>query len=559
MSSVSPSDRANQTDEIRRVREEYEEKEASSTKRKNREIRSMNERHEAELQTVRENYEKQLEGIRSKHREILNERDQKYTDEARRIRDLYLESLQRKTTDDDSEKSSMRRAYQTELEKERKVHEQQRENLERNFKDTINAREQDTESRTRESNSKMQDGLKERTEKLNQKHEKELHALMGDRDTALLQARRDVDNARSEYASRAKKLQAQQEMQLDRRDAAIMNVKQNLEGQYQTIMESRDAALKEEREHMRNDFRKKTEGETARINKLNEGYAQQVDNRTNVLLNKAKNQADQAKTEMALNKLASEKRLELGMRHLQRAYQDKYDDLNKQKDEIFVKANEVAKDRVVKVVDRSEKLMGEQSRRARLEQELARSKTHEAMDQAEELHKQQLTNLENKSDKRIRHLLKDSQMLQTEMTRNGEENVEKLKNIYSEKIENQREAQLQSIKDLYSRMDKKLKDTEAQLTRRHEEAVEVYEAKIDSLEAQKRRELARQAQVFASRDKLKDKANQQVLESLDIKYKDKLAVQEENHRKELERVEKRSQEQIQAVMSRMAAAQVRKA
>jgi hypothetical protein len=555
MSSVNPSDRSDRQDEVNRLREEYEEKESKSTKRKNREIRANNEQHEAELQAVRDHYEKQLESIRGKHREILNEKDQKFTDEARKIKDLYFESLQRKIDQSNQEKQTIKQTYESQLQSEQKAHESQRENLEQNFKNSIAARERAAEYVSKESSDKLKKGIVERAEKLNEKHDEEIRAIVQDRDRLLTQAQRDVRNARNEYTDRAGKMQTKQQQELNRRDQEILNVKENLERTYGSIMENRDAELREERDAMKSHFREKTENQLAKISQLTQQYADDVNGRAGGQINSAKTEANRAKTDLILNKIASDKRLQLEKDHLTRDFQEKFNDLNKQKDEIFSKANDVARERVYKVVDRSEKLAADSNRRAQMSQENTRMRNKEAIEQAENLHRQQLDHLEGTTDKRIRHLLKDSQLVQAGMAKNQEENIEKLKNIYTERVQTQREAQIESINSLHERMDKKLKKTEVQLAKKHDDAVEFYETKLEELEAKNRRELARQAEVFEAREKNKDKAMKQALESVDMKFKDRMAVQEEDHRKEKERIEKRHQEQLQAVIARMAAAQ----
>jgi len=556
MSSVNASERNQQTDELRRMREEYDKQEAESTKRKNKELRAMNEKHEQELQANQESYEKQLELIRNKHREIINERDEKHANDSRKLREMYVESLARKTTEGDRLKQEMKETFKSEVEKERQVAAQQRQSLERDFRDSLRERDRQVADGEGRSIEKMKEGLQQRTEKLGEKHKIEMKALVSDRDRQIGQLRNTVDEMKSEFNDQKATDRRLQRSELDRRDAALETIVHNMDRSNSEMIRNRDEQLQNARKEMQNDFQGKMKAEHERMNDLTKQYGDQLESRTFSAIKSAKAEVARVKNDQVLDMITNRRLRDLERKNVQETYQQRFESLEKEKDQIFDVTNAKARDRVEKVIDRTDKLMAENNRRNRMSQNISNMRSREALATNERLHEDQVQTMNNQMDKRVRRIMNDTMSAQKTQIRQHEENLDILKGNYSDNLQNQREAQLETMKNVYDRMDKKIRDQESKLTKKHEEAIEFYEAKIDELEEKKRKDLLKQAETFESRNKQQQKAVNQAMESMELKHKQNVATQEELHRKEIERLEKRHQEQMQTVVARSAAAQL---
>src|SRR5690606_16017813 len=76
MSTVRSSDsQRGQDDRVRKVREEYETREAEQAKRKANEIKRLQERHQNEVESIKDTYESRLSSLKSRSKDNLSQRD----------------------------------------------------------------------------------------------------------------------------------------------------------------------------------------------------------------------------------------------------------------------------------------------------------------------------------------------------------------------------------------------------------------------------------------------------------------------------------------------------
>ncbi len=558
MSSISPFDRSNQTDEVRRAREDYENKEAENTKKKNKEIKSLNEKKDQELDKVRDQYNEQLETLRNRHNEQIDERDKRHAEDISKMRDLYADSLRKKSTDEVREREASRSAYEGEIKKEKEISEEQKSEQERGFKKSLSDFDRALGDNQNRSIRVQQQGLQERSDHLNNKHAGEMKSVTEDRDRRVAELRHTLDDTKMTYEDLLVKEARDHRAESDRRTSAFETIYTNQEHNNSEMISSRDAILAESRLSNNRKIGEKIQNETDKMTALREKYADQMDNRTGAMVREARAEVSRAKNDQALESVTGKRMRDLDHEHLVSAYQAREEDLQRQKNEVFDKANEVARDRISTVLGKNEKIMNEANRRNRLDQNTQEMKSREAFAQQENVHKDQILLTNNRADQRVHKVLTATNAVQKNITEQNQENLENVKHNYSDSLQNQREAQLESMKTIYSRMDQKLRDLEAHLLKKHDDAVEYYETKIDETENQHKKDTQRMNQLFETKFNQREKAFKMEEDSLEKKYEQKMAIQDDVHQKDLNRMEKRHQEQVQSIISRATAAQSKK-
>lgn len=96
MSSISASDRRNQTDELRNQREEYQNRETDQAKRHKKEIKRILSRHDQEIQEIKDTYQKQISTLKERSNKNLTERDVENQAKIEKLRSAYTESLRKR-------------------------------------------------------------------------------------------------------------------------------------------------------------------------------------------------------------------------------------------------------------------------------------------------------------------------------------------------------------------------------------------------------------------------------------------------------------------------------
>ena len=554
MSSISPSERSSSNDEIRRIREEYERQEAESAKRKSKEIHSLTEKYDKDLDNVRDSYDQQLSKTRDKQAETIEERDRRHADDVAKMRETYLGTLKRKAEEDYRDRNTIRQSHDSEMEKFKEISDQQLKAQQRNFASNVKERERESSTTEAKAIQEMQDKLQDRTRKLGDKHELELHYLTKNRDEERRNADEKFADLRANDRDELKAVKRMDREELARRTKAHENLLQNQEHDNTYLVETQKKELVEENQHLRDHYRGKYEEEAGKMGKLREHYANEIENRTGSIIRAAQTEASEARNEQILDSINDRRLRDLDHEHLERAADARIKDLERQRDDIYGVVNERARDKVGEVISRTDKILASTDRRVKGEVYVGNLKNKEALNEAERANKDSLATINTRTDSRIRTIMRTANQGQQSQIRNHEEALESLRKDYNENLNNQREAQLETMKQTYSRMEQRLRDLEVNWMKKHDALVEYYEAKNADTVDKSKEELRKLAEGYETRFTNREKAVKMEEESIEQKYQQKMALQEEAHRKELDRIEKRNQEQLQAVASRTAAA-----
>lgn len=551
MSSISSSDRARQTDELRRTREEYENRESENVKKQKKELRRLQEKHNREIQEVTDAYEGRIDGIKEKSRDTITKRDEIHRDQVDQIRNMYREQLRRKTEDNDSNMKVLRGTLDAEMDKQTAIKDQQRSEVERNFRDALAERDQQFAEHSERSRELIKGSLLDRTEKLNQKHDRELESVAQDRDRKIMEMQKNQGDQKSYYESKLKNQERRSQAEKERIEGNWRSIVDDQSAMNSTILENRNQLLKSERDAQREDFRIKMEDHAMKNDELREKLQAEVGERLDRQVRRSSYELRKVQGEKIQGDLVNQRRNKIERENIVHGYEARMRDIEGRVEGIQDQSREIARQRISEMADKSEKLIRETNRRNRSDRDL---RTHQYREDRARLiadGEAKAVRAEERADvmiDRIKSATTENQMAQAKYY---ERNLEQLKDNYAEQLSAQREAQLETLSKIRMGMEEKLRQQDSKSQARIETLVKGYEEKIKSLEESHRAELKRVKEAADTRIEQRDKNHQFEAEAVSQKYEVKLAQLAEEHQKEIERVQKRHEETLTDMNARM--------
>lgn len=553
MSSINSAERSRQTDEVRRAREEYETRENENAKRARAERKHREEQHQADLENVKKEYEEQISTLRNKNKESLVARDYQHQEQVDRIKNLYLEQVRRKTNEHESARNELRRTLESEIEKQDQVHGQQQTNLKDAFARGMKERDERFSEFAEESRDKVSKTIEDRTQKLNEKHSKEMGALVEDRDRRLSETYSQANKSRKLHESQTKEQDRRYQDLIKRRDNHWENVFQTQEKMNNTLVDNKHEVLKAARNKMQDDYlaaidRKEQEADSSR-----EHTKAQVESRLDSSVRKMAAELREVQNDRTVEMITNRRLRDLERKGLQEAHQARLEVLDRERKQVYDSVNDEARGHIQNVIERTDKLMQASNRENKMQQNITTMRAREDRGQLEAEMESRLDQAGVQSDKRIRRVMQDTSEAQRVQQKYHETNMEQIKNAYSDNLQAQRETQFDMLNKVRIQSEKKIKELELQHTKKTDDLIAAYEAKIEKVREDARSEKDRMVNAYEGRLKQRDKAHEADKETQVIRYETKMAQMDEMRQKELERIERRTQEQLTAMNNRMKA------
>jgi hypothetical protein len=551
MSSVSSSDRSRNLEETRNNREEYQKREAEQAKKQKKEIRKLTQQFENKVQELKDHFGKQVESMKEKSVENFNRRDEKYNKDIENIRSMYTETLRKKAEDTEARQKSGEDVVQAELEKEKTINEQQK-NLTRNqFEAVIKEQEKkfgDYASDMRENNKS---NLQKQWQKLNDKHEKELKIIAEDRDKRIASLTSEKDESVKSLDVQLRDQKRLADKKLDQVNKNWMNTYISSQNENDAIVTSRDQMLQSEKGNLKRKYAEQLANKLKQMDGFQEKLKEQSVNYMEKRIRSAELKEQQARHEYDTNQVKARRLTDLELNNIRRSYNERFKDLNRQREDIGQVVNEKARGRINDVLERSEKLFSDQTRRHKLDQNILITRSLQDRNQLVSNYEGEIEFLKNKVDDRIDKMLNTSIQQQVRQQKLHKKDVENLQNMQAERIMEQRVAQIENIKDQYLRMEKKLRDQEKKSEERFNYTISEHDKQVQSLHDDYRNQLKRQGESFSKRLEARDKATTQDYEAQELKFKNRMVQLKEAHDQDLARIEKKHQQQMTALASRI--------
>ncbi len=551
MSSITPADRSRQTDELRNQREEHESREAEQTKKQKREMRRMAEKQDQEIQQLKDNYENQIKELKKNSNEQMTKRDLQNQAKIEQLRNMYTQTLRKKVETGEAEKDAEVDSLKGQLGKERQIHEQQRHVLKQNFDDSLAEKDRMFQSHASRSREEMKSTIGDRAEKLAEKHQKEMKAVLSAADERKQMDQRTLKETASYLEGKMKDQKLQSDLKFERAQANWNSNREIKESENETVIRARDEALKFERQKLQDRFNDITDKKTVELNELREDLKGTILNRVNRDIRAAEAENRQIKNDHLVQMVSSKRIRDLEKERVILDYEDRMKKLGESKDGLIEKGKEVNQERIAEVLKKNEGVMQEATRRFKTDQMIEKGRHAEDRNRLEIEHTTQLRKMGTRTDQRLNMVMKNTSEAQKAQIRQHTEIQNSMKNSYQEELAKQREAQMDQLKDTFLRMDERVRTTEDKWTKKMEDTVNNYELKIAQLQEQHRKELSRQSEVFDQRLRAERKAQEVEIKGQENKTDIKVTQIQEQHEKEVERMQKRHQEQMQSLAQKL--------
>lgn len=552
MSSISASDRNRQNEDVRSTREEYQDKEAELIKKQKKELARLEQRHSEAIDNIKKDFNEEIAGLRNKNREMLTKKDVDNQEKIDKVRSMYLEQIKRKSEDMASRQEAADTSFQDQLAKEKIIHAQQVDNLKRNFDNSLQERDRQIQDFTTKSREEVKDTIAERTDKLGRKHDNEMKVMTEDRDRSLSAMQKTLDDVKAIDENELKTERRSRQGEIDRMNHSFMNTYRNQEYQNNVLLDNKTAVLTEARAGMQKRYQDALEQKLASLDKARENLEDQVDERLDRDVRSAKSELAKVKNDKIVETITNRRLRDLEQTHLQRAYEARMDDLNRERGQMLEKANDVTHERVDQVLNRTEGLLQETNRNDKLRMDMINLKHREDRGQLEVSHKNQVDYLQTRTDDRVKKILHETNKTLQASDINKSKTIDEIKNTYYDTLAAQRETQTDALNDTRLRMEQRLRENEMKAQNKHEETVNFFEGKLEKLEDDKRTEAKKIEDTFVQKISAQEKSHKMEMATQEQKFEIKSAQQEEIHQKELDRLERRHQEQMQNLSKQVA-------
>jgi len=551
MSSVTSADRGRQTDELRSQREDYENREAEEAKRHRKELKRLAEKNDQDTEKLKQNYEQEISDIRNRSNDAITERDQANQAKIDQLRNMYLQQVRQKSDDVDSKRQENDNALKDQLKKERVANEQQKNLLKTNLENEISEHDRAYQDMATRSRDEMRNSLNKTESRLNQAHGKEMQALTEDRDREMAAKDHEVREARASYTDRSKDLERQKDYQVSQVDNNWRNAYNQQEAKTSEILKGNAQELKLAQDHVRDRYDQTLQKKLNALDDAHRILKEQSENRIENQVRSAKSENQRLKNQNLVDSMSQKRINDLERSHLVENYEDRFQQLNEQKQGLVQNNLDRTSDNMQKVKDQAEHLISDADRKHHMEQITTKEQNQEHLAQLQIANQERVDHVSNRSENRVNRLMKSTTQAQIAEQKQHEANVGALKDSYQDRLALQREAQMDQLKDTYLRMDKRVKDIQDKDTKNLEATVNNYEDKIAKTKEFYEGELKKQQDAFNSRTVATTKAHQTEEKSSEMKFDAKIAQLQAEHDKEIDRLEKRHQEQMATLDTRL--------
>jgi hypothetical protein len=551
MSSINSSDRSRYTEEVRNQREDYQNREAENIKKQKKEIRRLNQAHDQELEKVKNAYEEKIEDLRGKSREQLTEKDQDNIAKIEGLRKLYSDSMAKRQIESEDMRQAQAQSLRAQIDKERQVGESQKAEMKRQFEDTLQGKSRNFEDFSTQTRDEMQKSLSKSQEKMNQKHQQELGYIVQDRDRSKLESETKLGQIKGRLENQLKDERNRSQLEKQKVEDNWQTHYKNKELELGELDKRRSEELKFARMKMRDQFQDTFQKKTDSIDRSFENLKENVNDRMENEVRATKQENLRVKAGEVARTNTMRRLTDLEKRELIFDYENRMQGLNDTNKGQLEQLKELNQKRIGEVNDKNSNILRESTQRFKTSQIIANDRHTQDRDRILREKQTTVDNLSMRTQDRVEKILKGTNESQRVQMKLHAENVNNLKDSYQSELAKQRETQLEQLKETYNRMESRLRDTEIKSQQRLDSTVENYEAKLNQIKDQYEIELKNQRQAYESRLGNQKKEFDRSLKTEEVKTQSKYQDLQQVHEKELDRVERRHQEQVASLVQKM--------
>ena len=263
------------------------------------------------------------------------------------------------------------------------------------------------------------------------------------------------------------------------------------------------------------------------------------------------NELARSKTDRVVEMVANKRIRDLERDHLQEQQQQRINEMEKERSQMLDVANKRTHDRISDVVHQNEKIIHDTNRSNRIKQDMQSQQTREDRARLQAEMRTRVSHEQDQTDKRVRRIMNVTSEETQAQQKYHEKSLDQLKNNYADTLSNQREVQMEMIQDIRLRAEERMRERDVKATKKLEETISNYEAKIQKIQEDHKTEKNRLVEMYEQRMTQREKGFKTEQETLAMKYENKLSQTDDLRQKEIDRLERRHKEQMADLSNRM--------
>lgn len=545
MSSISSSDRSRQDDKIRQTREEYEGREAENAKKRKAEMSRLEKRHNEEISKIADEYESRLESLKDRNRETITEKDFSNNRKIEEVRQAYRDALKNKMEDNYNDREQIRSSYEGAIKKQKDVSESQRENIVGQLSNEISSRDEHYSGALEENRKKTQEVIHANARKLNAAHEKEKETLIGGNETIKMQNLRENREMKKSFEGRLRDSDRRREADNSRWAQKYKDTVINNRDEYGDNIAIKQELMDSERVAIRDKFENVLEKKTTAMDEQNQDFRDTVNERVNSQVRSRDSQIQRLSGKLN-NEISKNERLRgIERRNLTQAYEKRLDIVEDQREDAVVQMRDLNDERISNVLRTNQNLLRNTDRENKSQVNLMNARHREDRENILTNAADQKVQTTNQAESRVRKVIDLQNKNNEQMGRYYTDSLDTMKGNYLEKMDQSREENLNERVSLSKEMTQRFRNLESSFGNKLENTVKAYETKLSDLKDTQARELKRLENLYTQRLTERDKAARLEKESVMQKYEAKIVQSNESHTDQLDRMNRRHQEDMQ--------------
>lgn len=543
--------RANNDDQLQRTRDEYDNREKETIKRKNQELKKAERRHQNEVRKLTEEYQNQLAEMQGRNREVLTEKDMKHQKNVEDIRNMHREQARKKLEEDSLEKRTLVDTYKNTLQKEKQVSAIQRDELITNQMNELSERDQQLRQISANAQRKATEAVKSNAEKLKASHQKEKTVIQTGRDADLSRKEKELaavrDSYRDQLTEEARKNEFKEQHWQQKHYDTVRNYDQ-AENENQQI---RGQTIKMKNENLKARYNELLDEKRNQLDENYEHLRDSVHARVNDQVRSRDSKISALKDKMTRDDIRRNQIHSLEKEHIVRDYEKRMGLLEQDKYDYIDEAKRLVHDRVENQRERNRQVAREADRNYKSQMNLITTQNREERKLLEEQQKNQLSHIKNQADTRVDKLLR----VQNQNTRNLAntyfENLDVLKDTYQDKLVEQRDNKISEHMRLNQAMTKRVRGMEDTYQHRLENMQAQFEERLAAMREDHRKELRNIERNYKTYVQDREKGHKNELDSMEMKYEARIEAIQEQHEQDKKRTHKKHEEDMKALSNRL--------
>ena len=541
--AVSNVDRRyqSQSEEISRLREEYQEKDAAQTRRHRSEMAELNKAHQQQVESLNQTHNTTLQNQSERTREALDAKDFRYQQDMNALKNLHIQRMKDAQEKQGLETGELRRSYSAEKESADRTHATQLENLRRNM--ALQVRERELRmAEAAESNRELQEqALKGQSLKLHEAHQRERDILQGNRNREVAGLQLDLATTRENMGGTIKRNSEDYQRAMMKRDKSAMATIEDERQQFEASQEIQRNAFKEELKHASGqdrESRNKIEADSIAHRK---NLEEQVRGRQDTEVANLERRLQKQKVDANIREMNTNRIGQIEKKNVLQAAEERIHRMDERSRSVEV-AQQDQHRRDLDTVNRKNHALNS-AQFENHKREIDRIRTYEVGTYKSELEKAE----ERENQKRTEIQLREKKMTDIhhkEVATNQnffKDQLDEVKKSHQQEMQEHRQHAFAERQAVTARLEKIIRDNDQKHAEKLGELTAKFDKSVVDGRETHRKDLRRQQEVYEGRMKDMDKRFKTEIETERLQHATQKAQIEERYQKEIEQLKKRSE------------------